>query len=142
MDSLDSQALSIDTTEDAAYFFSLLSCCSKELGLQDLARIAASSKLLKEACVAIAGRDLHKLLGAAVVQAAEADAEFSAAEEEATAACVAAHCGGYDSEGGSYAPGGFVWDDYLPYEDRYVAPLKTAYKLQVHAVAWLLRAVL
>jgi hypothetical protein len=72
--------------------------------VQDLALIAASSKSLKEACVAIARRDLLQLMEAAVAQAAEAEARCSAAAAKAAFVAV-----------------------------------KT-YKLQVHAVTWLLRA--
>jgi hypothetical protein len=130
MDSLDLHALRIDTTGDAAYFFSLLSC-SKELGVQDLARIAASSKNLKEACVAVARRDLLQLLCATVARAAEAEAERSAA---ATAAFAALDSSGFDSDDESYP--GCAYDTFTNLEQ--VA--KATYKQQVHAVAWLLCA--
>jgi hypothetical protein len=139
MDSLDLQALRIDATKDAAYFFSLLSCCSKELGVQDLARIAASSKSLNEACVTIARRDMHQLLGAAVAQAAEAEAKRSAAARwtlmcRAAATARAHDISGFDSDGEAHFDGNY--DTYT--DDEKVA--RTAYTLQVHAVEWLLRA--
>jgi hypothetical protein len=109
MDFPEPQASRIDTTEDAADLFSLLSCCIKELSVQDLARISASSKSLRTACAAIVKRDLKQLLEAAVAQAAEADADCSRCR---TAVII-----------GQAAP---AW--------------RTAYDLQVHAVAWLLRA--
>jgi hypothetical protein len=87
--------------------------------VQDLARIAASSKHLREACVAIARRDFLKLLRAAVTQAAEAEAELRAAEAAAEEA----------ANREPYVPVDFD----LPSRDA-------ACQLQVHAVAWLLRA--
>jgi hypothetical protein len=131
MDSLDLHALRIDTTGDAAYFFSLLSCCSKELSVQDLARIAASSKNLKEACVAIARRGLLQLLGTTVARAAEAEAERSAA---ATAASAALDSSGFDSDDEVYL--GCTYHTCKNLEQI----AQTTYKQQVHAVAWLLCA--
>jgi hypothetical protein len=122
MESLDLQALSIDSTEHAAYLFKLLSCCSKELGVQDLARIAASSKSLKEACIAIAKRYMLQLLGAAVAQGAEAEAQCSAAEAAAMAAVRALDRTGLNSNASA------------------ASVANTVHKMQLHAVAWLLRA--
>jgi hypothetical protein len=143
MESLDFQGLSIDTTEDAAYLVSLaLTCCCKELGVQDLARIAASSKHLKEACVAIARRDLPELLGAAVAQAAEAEAKCSAAHDAALAAYSADNTLGYGYDY-DYDALGYGYDsDARPFTayTSSVVQQQTAYHLQVHAVAWLLRA--
>jgi hypothetical protein len=99
MESLDSQGLGIDTNKDAAYLFSLLSCCSKELGVQDLARIAASSKILKEACAAVVERDFLQLLAATVAHAAEAEAKRSAASAAAMATFVAMDSSDFDSDG-------------------------------------------
>jgi hypothetical protein len=106
--------------------FKLLSCCSKELGVQDLARIAASSKSLREACIAIARRDMLQLLEAAVAQAAAAAA--------AMAADSALNSSSYDKD-----------DDIFPehacaYCIDNTTEAQTAYERQVHAVAWLLRA--
>jgi hypothetical protein len=136
MDSLDFQALRIDTTDDAAYFFSLLSCCRKELSVQDLARIAASSKKLNEACVAIARRDLVELLEAAAAQTAEAEAKCTAPEAAALRAYFASISTGSASGGETYASQK-GWSAYDPYADF---PNAAAYQLQVHTVAWLLRA--
>jgi hypothetical protein len=145
MNSLNLHALRIDTNEDAACFFSLLSCCSKELGVQDLARIAASSKSLKEACVAIARRDLLQLLESAVAQAAEAEAKCSAAAASAAqAACVAFDSDGYDSGGydsdGEWYPDDSVINKYKDLKGAAQAVYDDMYQLQVHAVSWLLRA--
>jgi hypothetical protein len=134
IESLDLQALQIDAGGDAAYFFSLLSCCSKELDAQDLGRIAASSKDLRDACVAIARRELLQLLGAAVVQAAEAEAKCRGAAAAAAGALAFSGSSAFDSD-----------------DERHLACAKGTYKnleklaetgyKQVHAVAWLLRAV-
>jgi hypothetical protein len=130
MESLDLNALKIEATGDAAYFFSLLSCCSKELGVQDLARIATSSKDLKQACVAIARRDVLQLLGVAVAQAEKADAECSAA----AATAAGADSGDYDNVDETYPACAYGADTDLN------ACAQTGHEPQVHAVAWLLRA--
>ncbi|KAF6263134.1 hypothetical protein COO60DRAFT_1624708 [Scenedesmus sp. NREL 46B-D3] len=43
MESLNIASLSVDASKQATDIFSVLSCCSKELGLENLARVAASS---------------------------------------------------------------------------------------------------
>jgi hypothetical protein len=86
MESLISQALSIDAAEGTACIFSILSCCSKDLGVQGIARIACSSKSLNKTCVAIVRRDALQLLEAAAAQAAEGLEERHAAAATATAA--------------------------------------------------------
>jgi hypothetical protein len=167
MESIDLQALRIDaridaridTNHDAEYFFSILACCSKELGVRDLARIAASSKSLKEACVAVARRDFHRLLGAAVAQAPEAAAECSAADSRVRSSCgagargrsrsrSASKCSAVDSasecsaaesasEAAATAASVACNSSGFDSDSEYADP---AYQQHVHAIAWLLRA--
>jgi hypothetical protein len=138
MDSLSLQGVRRDAfeAEDAAHFFSVLSCCSKELGAQGLARIAASSKNLKAVCVDIAKRDKHQLLEAAVAQGQEAHTDYQAATSAAAAAraasIVATHCDGLGFDGQPY-----VAPPMQPFRDA-VDVARSAYELQGYAVAWLL----
>jgi hypothetical protein len=138
MESLSFQDLRLDTFDynDAAHLFEVLSCCSKELGAQGLARIAASSKSLKQACDAIVKRDKHQLIEAASAQWKEAYADYQAATSAAAAArgeaIVAAHCGGLGNDGKPY-----VAPPMQPFRDA-IDAAQAAYELQGHAESWLM----
>jgi hypothetical protein len=59
----------------ASDIFKLLSSCSSALGLHGLARVAASSKHLRDACIAIARRDARSLLSHALDQTFDDETE-------------------------------------------------------------------
>lgn len=58
-----------DEITDAINTFELLSSCSSDLGAAGLARVAASSKQLRDTCIIIARRDVQSLLQPALQQA-------------------------------------------------------------------------
>jgi hypothetical protein len=123
MDPLNLSDLRIDEAEDIACIFSILSCCSKDLGVQGLARIASSSKSLNDACVAIARRDAPQLLEAAAAQAAAALGKQNAAAGAAAKALSNLMCSAMHRR------------RCLELEEA----AQAAYSQKVHAVAWLLR---
>lgn len=56
-------------TGDNVNMYDLLSSCSRPLGLRGLAKIAASSKDLRDTCIAVVRRDARNLLLVAVIEA-------------------------------------------------------------------------
>jgi hypothetical protein len=68
--------------------FDLLSCCSGQLGLQGLALVAASSKLLQHICITLVRSDTKSLLLNTVKQAAAEAATSGTVPQQHTQAVL------------------------------------------------------